>query len=182
MLEMVVAMIVMMVGLLALASAVGYALTVTNSGRNVTNTKLLIGSVLEQMENLRNTRELAYCQISNTGASDLATCQIDTTAPVFNGFQAGFQAVSKVPGPDGLFGTTDDLTVPGPDGVYGTPDDTTDIALARVGYEREVVITPLTTTLKRVVVTIKYPTGDGETRTMKGISYLNDDAKNNFLR
>jgi hypothetical protein len=182
MIEMVVAMVVLMVGLLALASAVSYALAVTNSGRNVTNTKLLIVAVLEQMENLRNTKELSYCQISNTGATDLANCQIDPDSPVFNGFQTGFQPVSKVPGPDGLFGTTDDLKIPGPDGVYGTPDDTTDLTLARAGYEREVVITPLTSTLKKVEVTLKYPAGDGKTRTMKGISYLNDDAHNNFLR
>lgn len=182
MIEMVVAMMVLMVGLLGLASAVAYALAVTNGGRNVTNTKLLIVAVLEQMENLRNTKELAYCQISNAGASDLATCQTDNDAPVFNGFETGFKPVSKVPGPDGLFGTPDDLKVPGPDGLYGTPDDTVDTTLARAGYEREVVITPLTTTLKKIVVTLKYPAGDGKTRTMKGISYLNDDAKNNFLR
>lgn len=182
MLEMVVAMIVMMVGLLALASAVAYALSVTNGGRNVTNTKLLIVAVLEQMENLRNTKELSYCQISNVGASDLVGCQTDPDAPVFDGFETGFKSVSKVPGPDGLFGTSDDLKVPGPDGLYGTPDDTNDMTLARVGYEREVVITPLTTTLKKVEVTLKYPAGDGKTRTMKGISYLNNDAKNNFLQ
>jgi hypothetical protein len=177
MLEMVVAMIVMMVGLLALASAVAYALSVTNSGRNVTNTKLLIVAVLEQMENLRNTKELAYCQISNVGASDLTGCQTDPDAPVFNGFETGFQSVSKAPGPDGLFGTADDFKVLGANGTY-----VTDMSLARVGYERQIVITPLTTTLKKVEVTLKYPAGDGETRTMKGISYLNDDAKNNFRR
>lgn len=182
MLEMVVAMMVLMVGLLALASAVGYALTVTNGGRNVTNTKLLIVSVLEQMENLRNTKELAFCQISNAGASDLANCQLDPAAPVFAGFETGFQPVSKVPGPDGLFGTADDMVVPGPDGLYGTPDDTTDLTLARVGYQREIVITPLTTTLKKVTVTLQYPAGDGKTRTMYGISYINDDSHNNFLR
>ena len=177
MLEMVVAMIVLMVGLLALASSVGYALSVTNGGRNVTNTKLLIVAVLEQMENLRNTKELSYCQISNAGAADLANCQTDPDTPVFNGFQTGFQPVSKVPGPDGLFGTTDDLLVMGPSGSY-----ITDMSLARVGYEREIVITPLTPTLKKGEVTLKYPALDGKARTMKGISYLNDDAHNNFLR
>src|SRR5438270_1137572 len=70
MIEMVVAMMVLMVGLLALASAVGYAINVTNSGRGVTNTKLLVVSVLEQMENLRNTGELSFGQIANAGAVD----------------------------------------------------------------------------------------------------------------
>lgn len=176
-LEMVVAMVVLMVGLLALASAVGYALNVTNSGRNVTNTKLLIVSVLEQMENLRNTKELTFGQIANAGSVDNSGATTN-----FAGFQTGFQSVSTSPGPDGMYGTADDLTNPGPDGVYGTSDDFTDQSLARTGYQRQIAITSLSSTLKRIEVTIQYPGGDGRTRTLQGVSYLDDDAHNNFLR
>jgi type II secretory pathway pseudopilin PulG len=177
MIEMVVAMLVLMIGLLALASAVGYALAVSNSGRNVTNTKLLIASILEQMENLRNTGELSFGQIANQG-------NVDNTGATdfFNGFQNDFQPVSKSPGPDGIYGTADDLTGPGPNGIYGDGDDVTDPALARTGYQRQIVITSLTSTLKKIEVTLKYPGGDGKTRTLTGVSYLNDDAHNNFLR
>ena len=51
--EIVVAMLVMTVGLLGLAASIGYAVTVSNRGRNLTNTKLLAVSLLEQMETLR---------------------------------------------------------------------------------------------------------------------------------
>lgn len=154
-------MLVMMVGLLALASAVGYALTVSNGGRNVTNTKLLIVSVLEQMENLRNTQELTFGQIANEGAVDNTGGNV-----TFGGFATGFQSVSKSPGPDG---------------VYGTADDLTDPTQAVTGYQRQIVITSLSSTLKRVEVTLKYPGGDGKTRTLTGVSYLNDDAHSNLL-
>lgn len=159
MLEMTVAMVVLMVGLLALASAVGYALMATNRGRNVTNTKLLIVSVLEQVENLRNTGELSFGQINNIGVVDPAG-----TAGVF---RAGFNQISNLPGADGIYGTADDLT-------------NTNASLT--GYEREVVITSLSTNLKKIQVTIRYPGGDGVIRTIKGISYLNNDARSNYVQ
>jgi Tfp pilus assembly protein PilE len=178
MLEMVVAMMVLMVGLLALASAVGYALSVSNSGRNVTNTKLLVVSVLEQMENLRNTRELTFGQLANTN-------EVDNTGSTvaFGGFLAGLQDVTKTPGPDGIYGTADDKTSPGPNGTYGDSDDVpNDSSLVVAGYKRQIAVTVLDTGLKKIEVTLQYPGGDGRVRTMKGSSYLNDDARSNYLR
>src|SRR5713226_8567659 len=99
-LEMVVAMLILTVGLLGLAAAIGYAVTVSNKGRNLTNSKLLVVSVLEQMETLRNTQELTFGQIANVGQVD------NTGAPnPFAGFPTGFQPLSINPGPDGIFGT-----------------------------------------------------------------------------
>ncbi|MGB8510980.1 MAG: prepilin-type N-terminal cleavage/methylation domain-containing protein [Pyrinomonadaceae bacterium] len=159
MLEMTVAMVVLMVGLLALASAVGYALMAGNRGRNVTNTKLLIVSVLEQVENLRNTGELSFGQINNVGVVDTSG-----TAGVF---RTGFNQITNLPGADGIYGTADDLA-------------NTNTALT--GYEREIVITSLSTNLKKVQVTIRYPGGDGVIRSIKGISYLNNDARSNYVQ
>src|SRR5437879_13432134 len=65
MLEMVVAMLVLTIGLLALAASIGYAVTVANKGRNITNTKLLVVSCLEQMETLSNTQQPTFAQITN---------------------------------------------------------------------------------------------------------------------
>src|SRR5678816_2199471 len=64
-LETVVAMVILSTALLGVASAIGYALMVSNSGRGVTNTKLLVVSVLEQMETLRNNGQLTFGQIAN---------------------------------------------------------------------------------------------------------------------
>jgi hypothetical protein len=144
--------------LLALAAAIGYAMTVTNKGRNVSNNKLLIVSMLEQVETLRNTKQLTFGQIANSGNVD------NTGAPRdFPGFPATFLRVTSEPGVDGIFGTTDDpiLTATGP-------------------YTRQVVITTLNPNLKRIQVTLRYADAGGHQRELQGISYLNNDTRSNF--
>lgn len=173
--ELVLALVILTIGLLGMASAIGYGLMATNRGRNITNTKLLVISILEQMETLRNTRELTFGQISNVG-------QVNNTGAArnFAGFPNTFQPISINPGPDGVFGTADDLLDPGPDQTYGTGDDFVNQTLARPNYGRRILITTLSSDLKRVEVTLTFPGGAGETRTMTAISYLNNDARSNF--
>lgn len=174
-LEMVVAMLILTIGLLGLAASIGYAVTVSNKGRNLTNTKLLVVSLLEQMETLRNTEQLTFGQIANQGSVD------NTGASrTFVGFPTTFQQLSINPGPDGIFGTSDDLISPGPDNVYGTTDDTIDNTWAVPGYQRKITITNLSTNLKRVEVTLRYPDAAGHTRDLEGVSYLNNDTRSNF--
>lgn len=175
-LEMVVAMVILTVGLLGVASAIGYALMATNNGRSITNTKLLVASVLEQMENLRDTGNLTFGQIANAGSVD--NSDSDT---VFAGFPVGFQAVSSEPGPDGVYGTADDRIAPGPDGVYGTADDFTDAARQIQGVSRQIAITSLSATLKRIEVTIKFSANGGAQQQIQGVSYLNDDSHGNYI-
>lgn len=173
--EMVMAMLLMLIGLLALASVVGYAFMVSNKGRNITNSKLLVVSILEQMETLRNTRQLSFGQINNTGAVNN-----NGAAQPFGGFPVEFQPVSPNPGPDGIFGTGDDLVDAGTDGNYGTPDDFTNQLLAHPGYSRQIIITPLNPDLKRIQVTLRYPGDKGKIYTKVGVSYLNNDVRGNF--
>lgn len=175
-LEMVVAMLIMLIALLALAATIAFALAVSNKGRTVTNTKLLVVSILEQMETLRNTKQLTYGQISNTG-------HVDNTGATdsFAGFPTDFIQISVNPGPDGIFGTTDDLVDAGPDAVYGTNDDYLNPSLARRNYTRQILITPLSDNLKKIQVTLRYPRPDGGFDSIEGISYLNNDAHSNFL-
>ena len=175
-LEMVVALNLLTVGLLAVAAAIGYALLATNSGRGITNTKLLVVSILEQMETLRNTGNLTFGQIANAGSVD--NTGVDTT---FEGFPTGFQTVSSEPGPDGIFGTADDLIAPGPDGLYGTADDFTDQARIVPNATRQISITSLSPTLKKITVSINYSPSAGATRQISAVSYLNDDAHGNYV-
>lgn len=177
-LEMVIALSILTIGLLGVAAAIGYAFTVSNHGRKITNSKLLVASVLEQMETLRDTGELTFGQIANPA-------QVDNTGAdiAFAGFPTGFQTVSNEPGPDGIFGTADDLsTSPGADGVYGTADDTRDLTRAVPDATREIVIGLLSgsTTLKRIQVTVHY-TANGKTYSVDAVSYLNDDAHSNYV-
>jgi type II secretory pathway pseudopilin PulG len=174
-LEMVVAMLILTVGLLGLAASIGYAVTVSNRGRNLTNTKLVAVSLLEQMETLRNTEQLTFGQLANQGAVDNTGASKN-----FVGFPVGFNPVSINPGPDGIFGTSDDLINPGGDNIYGTGDDFTDASWGISGYSREIVISNLNANLKRIQVTVRYPDGGGQVRNLVAVSYLNNDERSNF--
>jgi len=175
-LEMVIATSLLSIGLLATASAIGYALMAGNNGRAITNTKLLVASMLEQMETLRNTGSLTFGQIANVGAVDSSGA-----TRAFAGFQTGFRAVSTNPGPDGIFGTADDLNDAGNDGIYGTADDFVNNALALPGVTRQIQITSLSTTLKKITVTVNYSPSQGTARQLVGICYLNDNSQSNYV-
>lgn len=173
-LEMVVAATLLTIGLMAVASALGYAMIAGNHGRAITNTKLLAVSMLEQMETLRNSGQLTFGQIANVGQVD------NTQAPrIFGGFPPGPQQVSTEPGPDGIFGTADDLIDAGNDNQFGTADDFTNPAFAVVSVTRQIQITSLSATLKRVQVTINYPASN-QMRQLVAVCYLNDNAAPSF--
>lgn len=165
-LELVVAATILTIGLLAVASSIGYAVVAGNHGRAVTNTKLLVVSILEQMETLRNTRNLTFGQIANVGLVDNAGA-----ASNFVGFQTGFQQISTNPGPDGIFGTADDLIDAGVDGIFGTGDDFVNPNLAVLGCTREIQITSLSPSFKKITVTVTYPV-NGSMKQLVAIGYL----------
>lgn len=167
-LEMVVAILIMTIALLGVASAISYALMASNRGRGVTNAKMLVVSILEQMETLRDTRALTFDEISNGQVSGSG----------FTGFpysSTNFRPVSTVPGRDGVFGTADDLW-----GPTGTTDDP---LLARPGVSRQILITPFPTNpyIKKIQVTLRYQAGGGKMGDLVGISYLNDDAHGTYI-
>jgi prepilin-type N-terminal cleavage/methylation domain-containing protein len=176
-LEMVMATLILTIGLLGVASAIGYALLASNRGRGITNAKMLIVSIQEQMETLRDTGQLNFNEISNSHVN----------GSNFSYFPTGFLPVSYYPGPDGVFGTNDDLVSPGPDGFFYTADDVThdvtDPLWVRPAVTRQILITqvPNSTTLKKIQVTLRYSPNGGETRDLVGISYLNDDAHSNYV-
>lgn len=172
-LEMVMASLVLTIGLLGVAAAIGYALLASNRGRGVTNAKMLIVSVQEQMETLRDTGQLSFNEISNSHVNGSS----------FSYFPTEFMPVSQYPGPDGVFGTNDDLVSPGPDGFYLTADDFTDYTRARPGVTRQILIStvPNEPLLKKIQVTLRYAPNGGESRDLVGISYLNDDAHSNYI-
>lgn len=174
-LEMVTAMLILTIGLLGLAASIGYAVTVSNKGRNLSNTKLLVVSTLEQMENLRNTQQLTFGQIANVGS-------VDNTGAArnFNGFPTGLQPLSRNPGPDGIFGTSDDLINAGANNTYGDGDDFTDPTLGLAGFSRQIAITNLNANMKRIEVTVRYTDPGGQLRNLVAVSYLNNDTRSNF--
>jgi hypothetical protein len=168
--EMVVAMAILMFGLLGMVAAIGWGLKMSQRVRYMTDTKMTITSMLEQMETLRNTRRLTFGQIANVGNVNNIGAQ-----KVFPGFPVGFQSVSSSPGPDGIFGTGDDLQEFGPNGTLVTNE-----SLAQPGYTRAIAIRTLSSNLIRIQVTMRYPGRSGETQELSGVSYLNNDANSNF--
>ena len=182
-LEMVIAILILTIGLLGVASAISYALTITNRGRSITNTKQLVVSMLEGMETVRNTKRLSFGQIANVGAVDNSDAPRDSSGnPInFGGFPTGALPVTFNTGPDGLHGTSDDLTDAGPDRIYGTADDFNNPGLAQPGFSRQLTITPLNANLKKIQITLTYQ-NNGRTETLIGSSYLNNDARGNYAR
>jgi prepilin-type N-terminal cleavage/methylation domain-containing protein len=171
-LEVVVAILILTIGLMGTAAAITYALQFSTLSKNLSNAKLTIVSTIEEVESLRNTGQLGYKQIENVGEVD------NTDAPnFFSGFSTGFKPISTNPGPDGVSGTDDDLRDAGADKKYGTVDDFNNPGLARGGYSRQIEITTLSATLKKVEVKVRYPASNGAIGEIRGVSYLNDEAR-----
>lgn len=170
--EAVIAIFIITIGLLGTAAAITYSLEFGAVSRNVGAAKLVIVSSIEEIESLRNTRRLDFKQIANAGNVD------NTGAPnFFNGFSNGWKEISLDPGPDGVNGTDDDLRSSGADKTYGTADDFDDPALVRSGYVREIIITDLNQTMKKVVINVRYYGANGKVGTLSGVCYLNDEAR-----
>lgn len=173
-LEAIVAIFIMTIGLIGTAGAITYALQFGAISQNVTRAKLSVVATFEEIETLRNTRRLNYRQIANVG-------KVDNSEAVnpFAGFAAGFKPVSTQPGADGVNGTADDLRSAGPDGRFGTNDDFENQALALSGYSRQITITDLSKSLKKIEVKIRYPGSGAAIGEITGVCYLNDEVRSN---
>lgn len=170
--EAVIAIFIVTIGLIGTAAAITYALEFSTISRNVTSAKSVIVASIEEIESLRNSRRLDFKQIANVGAVN------NTNTPSnFSGFSTGFKDVSINPGPDGVNGTDDDLRDDGADGVYGTADDFDNQSLIRSGYRRQITITTMSDTLKKIEIKVKYMASNGKTGEIAGVCYLNDEAR-----
>jgi type II secretory pathway pseudopilin PulG len=175
MIEAIVAIFVLTIGLIGTMAAMTYALEFSSISRNVGSAKSVIVASIEEVETLRNAQRLNFRQIANVGKVDNSDA-----SNLFNGFSTGFKQVSLNPGADGVFGTSDDLSAnAGADGIYGTADDLIDTTRVRSGYMRQITITDLSDSLKKIEVKVKYLGREGKQGEITGVSYLNDDARVN---
>ena len=173
--EAVIAIFVLTIGLVGTAAALTYALEFSAISRNVTKAKLHIVASMEEIESLRNSRRLAFKQFANVGNVNNTGTQNQ-----FAGFSTGFKDISSLPGNDGVFGTDDDLSVSaGADGTYGTGDDVTDASRIRQGFSREIIVTDLSATMKKIEIRLRYTAAGGKIGEINGVSYLNDEAREN---
>lgn len=158
-LEAIVAIFIMTVGLIGTAAAITYALQFGAISQNVTRAKLSVIATFEEVESLRNARRLNFRQIANAGKVNNS----DATNP-FAGFAVGFKPISMQPGADGVHGTADD------------PGGQTQVF---TGYSRQITITDLSPSLKKIEVKIRYPGSGAAIGEITGVCYLNDDARSN---
>ena len=170
--EAVVAIFILTIGLMGTAAAVTYALEFSSVSRNVSSAKTLIVASIEEIETLRNSKRLDFQQLANVGG----VVNTGSKNP-FNGFSTGFKPISAKPGADGVIGTDDDLIAPGADGIYGTADDFQDLTQIRSGYERQITITNLSDSLKKVEVRVRYLGRAGNAAEIRGVSYINAEFR-----
>jgi prepilin-type N-terminal cleavage/methylation domain-containing protein len=121
---------------------------------------------LETIFTARDTKLLTWAQIANVSGGGV--------------FKDGPQQLCAS-GPDGLFGTEDDLTGtpdvitigPGPDGVFGTADDV--VINLNPWMTRTIAITPVATTpnLNQVTITINW-TFQGQSSSFQIVSYISN--------
>ncbi len=156
-LEAVIAIFIMTIGLVGTAAAITYALQYGAISRNVTKAKLFVVASFEEIETLRNSRRLEFKQISNTGSVDN-----NSVSNTFTGFSTGFWQIPINPGTDGVFGTADDIADP---------------SITSKGFSRQITITSVSTSIKKIEVKVRYPGSGGTIGEITGVSYLNDEAR-----
>jgi type IV pilus modification protein PilV len=163
-LEVMFAMVVLAVGMLAVLASLGIAIGANETSQQDMIARQLASEAMESIFNARNTSQLGFQAINNTTAAPPGVFRPAALQP-------------KCAGPDGILGTADDvacttaagavcpnagiecLTEPGPDGIVGTADD---VIVSLANYTRTITITPLlengntVPTLVLVTITINY--------------------------
>lgn len=169
--EAVIAMVIMTIGMMAVSTSVTYALQTNYFSRNTTESKMLMSEMIEQIETLRNTGQLTFDQIANTGE----VINPSLPAAQFAGFPTGFMSIRQDAGADGIIGTMDEQ-------IPSIPIDP-----ATAQYSRKVIITllpvnpnipnsPTNPNIKKVEVTLMYPGFNQGVRTISMTIYVTNQG------
>jgi Tfp pilus assembly protein PilV len=139
-LEVLIAIVVMTVGLLAVIAAFATAIVVTESAQEDLIARHKALEAMESIYTARNSQQIPFAAIANIADGGI--------------FSSGPQPLLCA-GPDGLLGTADDvactttagaacpnggvecMVLPGPDGVLGTPDD---VIMSLANFTRTITV------------------------------------------
>jgi prepilin-type N-terminal cleavage/methylation domain-containing protein len=151
--EVMVSMVVLCVGLVSLLGVLGLAMKATQGSEQLAVSKQLANEALESILTARETSNVTWTQIQNTGSGGIFLPGLN---PIYNA------------GVDGIIDTADDsasgfqtLQLPGPDGIFGTADD---IFLPLTNYQRQIDIEPVISggqpdgNLRSITITVRYTT------------------------
>ncbi len=163
--EVMLALLILLVGLLTLLSLFTQAIATTRSMQMDMIARQKVRETLESIFTARNIQQIGFEEIQNAENGGI--------------FIGGSQPLRAV-GPDGLAGTGDDgaveaMHLPGGDGVMNTSDDEL-VLLDR--FQREILIEPVldgeeeSADLRRVTITITYTNPMGVEREYRVESYI----------
>jgi prepilin-type N-terminal cleavage/methylation domain-containing protein len=153
--ECMISMVILVIGLLSLLGVFGIAMASTQTSQLNGTAKLLADEAMEGILTARETANISWAQINNTGSGGI--------------FLPGFLPIDCA-GVDGIIGTADDaacgpqiLEQPGPTGIYvGTCPP--DVCNTLTNFTRNILISPVippgggpaSTTLRQVTITVQY--------------------------
>lgn len=174
--EVMIATLVLMVGLLSVAYGVGVGLGVVQTSNEDTLAREKAREAMEDVFTARDTGGITFAQICNVAAG--------TQCIFINGFEPLY-----TPGPDGIVNTADDgtgtplppgcsaapciemLDTPGPDGILGTADDVY-VPLLNFSRQIQVAVVPNQPNLLQITITIQYTTKTNLTRQVQIIAFI----------
>jgi prepilin-type N-terminal cleavage/methylation domain-containing protein len=141
--EVMIAIVVMSIGLLAVIAAFATAVAATQSAEEDLIARQKALEAMESIYTARNSQQIPFASVANVASG---------------GIFLGGALPLRCAGPDGLVGTADDvnctttagancpnggaecMVLPGPDGVLGTADDTT---MSLANFTRTITINPV---------------------------------------
>jgi type II secretory pathway pseudopilin PulG len=155
-LETLIAIVVLMIGLLAVLASFAMAIGNTQSVKLDSVARQKAAEAMESIFTARQTSQITFDKIQNVG----------------NGtgiFTPGFTAMTD-PGPDGLDGTADDVPaapvrLPGPSGVITNTNQ--DVLVDLGNFTRQIAIANVAgnPNVRQITVSVRYPVPQGWYRT-----------------
>jgi len=153
--EFMVALMILVIGLLALLSLYTYALATMTHSDDISIARQKAREALESIYTARNTSQVSFSMINNVSNGGI--------------FLDGEQPLTT-PGNDGLIGTADDgsvevMVIPGDDGIIGTSDDETKTLNH---FTRQITIghSASASDLRNIQVIVTFTTPRGFSRTV----------------
>jgi len=148
--ETMIAILVLAFGVLALAATFANGITYMMSSQDDFIAQQKAQEAVESIFTARDSSSVPFTSIANVSNGGI--------------FTDGATALCD-PGADGIVGTEDDncaasaidcIETPGPDGVLGTADD---VCIPLDNFRRTIKITPVSTGLNQIQVTMNYTSG-----------------------
>ena len=155
-LETLIAIVVLMIGLLAVLATFAMAIGNTGSVQNDSIARQKAAEAVESIYTARQTNQIVFDQIQNVGAGTGI-------------FAVGFTPMTD-PGPDGLDNTADDtpaqpIRLPGRSGVI--TNSPADVLVNLGNFTRQIAIAnvPGNPNVRQITVTVRYPVPQGWNKT-----------------